>query len=94
MNHCVFTIRTPVPVGLDRFSMKQGHRILNTGRTNFIERAKGSHDGMLNMTYIALRFAGYEMRAGSGCNVSRLHHWTLLRTPCSHSLALYFSAGF
>jgi starch phosphorylase len=57
--HCVFTTHTPVPAGHDRFSLDQGYRILGSERTKLIERAAGSHDGLLNMTYIALRFARY-----------------------------------
>jgi starch phosphorylase len=56
---CVFTTHTPVPAGHDRFSMDQGHRILGGERTRLIERVGGCHDGLLNMTYIALRFARY-----------------------------------
>jgi starch phosphorylase len=57
--HCVFTTHTPVPAGHDRFSLEQGHRILGSERTKFIDRITGSPDGMLNMTHIALRFARY-----------------------------------
>src|SRR5580704_448972 len=57
--HCVFTTHTPVPAGHDTFSMEQGHRILGSERTTLIERVGGSHDGRLNMTYIALLFARY-----------------------------------
>jgi glycogen phosphorylase len=56
---CVFTTHTPVPAGHDRFSLEQGYRILGSERTTFIERVAGSPDGLLNMTYIALRFARY-----------------------------------
>jgi starch phosphorylase len=56
---CVFTTHTPVPAGHDRFSMEQAHRILGSERTKLIERVGGCHDGLLNMTYIALRFARY-----------------------------------
>src|ERR1700678_3799 len=56
---CVFTTHTPVPAGHDRFSMEQAYRILGSERAKLIERAGGSHDGMVNMTYIALRFARY-----------------------------------
>jgi starch phosphorylase len=56
---CVFTTHTPVPAGHDRFSMEQAHRILGTERTKLIERVGGTHDGLLNMTYIALGFARY-----------------------------------
>src|ERR1700733_9568563 len=57
--HCVFTTHTPVPAGHDRFSLEQGHRILGSERTKFIDRITGSPDGMVNMTHIALRFARY-----------------------------------
>ena len=57
--HCVFTTHTPVPAGHDRFSMEQACRILGGERTKLIERAGGCHDGLVNMTYIALRFARY-----------------------------------
>ncbi len=56
---CVFTTHTPVPAGHDRFSMDQAYRILGADRARFIERAGGCHDGLLNMTYIALRFARF-----------------------------------
>jgi hypothetical protein len=56
---CVFTTHTPVPAGHDRFSMEQAHRILGSERIKLIERVGGCHGGLLNMTYIALRFARY-----------------------------------
>jgi glycogen phosphorylase len=56
---CVFTTHTPVPAGHDRFSMEQAYRILGGERTKLIERVGGCHEGLLNMTYIALRFARY-----------------------------------
>jgi starch phosphorylase len=56
---CVFTTHTPVPAGHDRFTMEQAYRILGGERTKLIERVGGSHDGLVNMTHIALRFARY-----------------------------------
>ena len=56
---CVFTTHTPVPAGHDRFSVDQAYRILGSERTKLIERVGGSHDGLVNMTYIALNFARY-----------------------------------
>jgi glycogen phosphorylase len=56
---CVFTTHTPVPAGHDRFSLEQAYRILGSERTKLIEKVGGCHDGLLNMTYIALRFARY-----------------------------------
>jgi starch phosphorylase len=57
--HCVFTTHTPVPAGHDRFSMEQAFRILGHDRATLLERLGCCHDGLLNMTYIALRFARF-----------------------------------
>ena len=56
---CVFTTHTPVPAGHDRFSMEQGRRILGAETVGMLERAGGCHDGLLNMTYVALRFSRF-----------------------------------
>jgi glycogen phosphorylase len=56
---CVFTTHTPVPAGHDRFSMEQSNRILGTEATQTIERIGGCHEGMVNMTYIALRLSRF-----------------------------------
>lgn len=56
---CVFTTHTPVPAGHDRFSLEQAHRILGSNRATALERLGCCHEGMLNMTYIALRFARF-----------------------------------
>ena len=53
-DRCVFTTHTPVPAGHDRFSMEQMHRILGPEVASLLERMGGCHDGMLNMTYVAL----------------------------------------
>ena len=52
---CVFTTHTPVPAGHDRFSMEQAYRLLGSDVVHLLERVGGCHDGLLNMTYIALR---------------------------------------
>jgi glycogen phosphorylase len=52
--HCVFTTHTPVPAGHDRFSMEQSYRILGDPVTKAVERIGGCHEGMVNLTYIAL----------------------------------------
>lgn len=57
--HCVFTTHTPVPAGHDRFSMEQTYRILGDNRATALERLGCCHEGQLNMTYIALRFARF-----------------------------------
>jgi starch phosphorylase len=56
---CVFTTHTPVPAGHDRFSTEQACRILGENRTHLLERVGAFHDGLLNMTYIALRFSRF-----------------------------------
>lgn len=56
---CVFTTHTPVPAGHDRFSLEQAYRILGNERAAFLEHAGGCHEGLLNMTYIALRFSRF-----------------------------------
>lgn len=56
---CVFTTHTPVPAGHDRFSREQAFRILGEERTRLLERVGTFHDGLLNMTYIALRFSRF-----------------------------------
>ncbi|HEX6496543.1 MAG TPA: alpha-glucan family phosphorylase [Acidobacteriaceae bacterium] len=57
--HCVFTTHTPVPAGHDRFSMEQAERILGNEATQTIERIGGCHEGMVNMTYIAMRLSRF-----------------------------------
>ena len=53
-SRCVFTTHTPVPAGHDRFTMEQTYRILGGDVANLLQRMGGCHDGMLNMTYVAL----------------------------------------
>lgn len=56
---CVFTTHTPVPAGHDRFSLDQAQRILGADTVSMLERAGGVHEGLLNMTYVALRFSRF-----------------------------------
>ena len=56
---CVFTTHTPVPAGHDRFSTEQSIRILGGERTARLERLGSFHEGLLNMTLLALRFSRY-----------------------------------
>ncbi|MGH9617635.1 MAG: alpha-glucan family phosphorylase [Acidobacteriaceae bacterium] len=58
-SQCVFTTHTPVPAGHDRFSLDQARQILGQERAQALEKFGCCHDGMLNMTYIALRFSRY-----------------------------------
>jgi starch phosphorylase len=56
---CVFTTHTPVPAGHDRFSIEQSRRILGHEVATLLERAGGIHEGLLNLTYVALRFSRF-----------------------------------
>jgi starch phosphorylase len=56
---CVFTTHTPVPAGHDRFSSEQAIRILGGERTARLQKLNCFHEGLLNMTMIALRFSRY-----------------------------------
>jgi starch phosphorylase len=56
---CVFTTHTPVPAGHDRFGYDQMLAILGQERAGIYNRFGGMHDGLLNMTYVALRFSRY-----------------------------------
>ena len=57
--HCVFTTHTPVPAGHDQFGLDQMYRVLGHERASCIERFGCLHNGLMNMTYLALRFARY-----------------------------------
>ncbi|HZB88715.1 MAG TPA: alpha-glucan family phosphorylase [Terracidiphilus sp.] len=56
---CVFTTHTPVPAGHDRFSAEQAGRMLGADRTARLEKLGCFHEGLLNMTLVALRFSRY-----------------------------------
>jgi len=56
---CIFTTHTPVPAGHDQFGTDQMYTVLGGERGNTIERFGCLHNGMLNMTYLALRFSRY-----------------------------------
>ena len=56
---CVFTTHTPVPAGHDKFGIDQMLQVLGHERATTIDRFGCLHDGLLNMTYLALRFARY-----------------------------------
>jgi starch phosphorylase len=55
--HCVFTTHTPVPAGHDQFGVDQMYQVLGHDRASAIDRAGCLHNGLMNMTYIALRFS-------------------------------------
>jgi starch phosphorylase len=56
---CVFTTHTPVPAGHDRFSLEQAIRILGADRLAYLEHNGCIHEGLLNMTYVALSFSRF-----------------------------------
>ncbi len=56
---CVFTTHTPVPAGHDQFGPDQMYQVLGHERASYIERAGCMHNGLMNMTYIALHFSRY-----------------------------------
>ncbi len=57
--HCVFTTHTPVPAGHDQFGLDQMYRVLGHERASCIERFGGVHNGLMNMSYLALGFARF-----------------------------------
>ena len=57
--HCIFTTHTPVPAGHDQFGPDQMYRVLGHERASAIERFGALHNGLLNMTYLALRFSRF-----------------------------------
>ncbi|HTF71422.1 MAG TPA: alpha-glucan family phosphorylase [Edaphobacter sp.] len=56
---CVFTTHTPVPAGHDQFGLDQMNQVLGHDRGAAIEAAGGLHNGLLNMTYLALCLSRY-----------------------------------
>jgi starch phosphorylase len=56
---CVFTTHTPVPAGHDQFGLDQMYQVLGHDRASAIDRLGCLHNGLMNMTYIALRFSRF-----------------------------------
>ncbi len=56
---CVFTTHTPVPAGHDQFGIDQMYHVLGEERANALQHFGCLHNGLLNMTYVALRFSRY-----------------------------------
>ena len=67
-SRCIFTTHTPVPAGHDKFPLEMVRKVLGDERVTLLEGSGGVHEGMLNMTYLALhltRFVnGVAMRHG------------------------------
>ena len=67
-SRCIFTTHTPVPAGHDKFPLDMVRKVLGDERVALLESCGGIHEGMLNMTHLALhltRFVnGVAMRHG------------------------------
>jgi starch phosphorylase len=51
---CIFTTHTPVPAGHDKFPVEMVRHVLGSERVMLLEACGGIHEGMLNMTHLAL----------------------------------------
>ncbi len=58
-SQCVFTTHTPVPAGHDKFHWRLVEAVLGESRAQLLERTGCCQEGLLNMTYLALRFSHY-----------------------------------
>jgi len=56
---CVFTTHTPVPAGHDQFSRDVVTRVLGAAFVQVLEITRCCPNGVLNMTFLALRFSRY-----------------------------------
>ena len=56
---CVFTTHTPVPAGHDRSGLDHMYQVLGHDRAAAIDASGALHNGLMNMTYLALRFSRY-----------------------------------
>jgi starch phosphorylase len=56
---CVFTTHTPVPAGHDKFPVHMVRKVLGDDRVSLLEGCGGIHEGMLNMTHLALHLTRF-----------------------------------
>ncbi len=56
---CVFTTHTPVPAGHDQFPTELVSSVLGSERASALEQSGCLQNGVLNMTYLGLRFSHY-----------------------------------
>lgn len=58
-HRCVFTTHTPVPAGHDKFPLEMVRHVLGDERVALLEGSGGVHEGMLNMTHLALHLTRF-----------------------------------
>ena len=58
-SQCIFTTHTPVPAGHDQFARSLMERVLGADRMRVLESTRCCPEGMVNMTYLALKFSRY-----------------------------------
>jgi len=56
---CIFTTHTPVPAGHDKFPVDMVRHVLGDARVSLLEGCGGVHEGMLNMTHLALNLTRF-----------------------------------
>ena len=61
---CIFTTHTPVPAGHDKFPIEMVRHVLGDERVALLEGCGGVHEGMLNMTHLALQPDALRQRRG------------------------------
>ena len=58
-HRCIFTTHTPVPAGHDKFPLDMVRHVLGDERVALLEGSRGVHEGMLNMTHLALHLTRF-----------------------------------
>jgi len=58
-HRCVFTTHTPVPAGHDKFPLDMVRSVLGDERVALLEGCGGVHEGVLNMTHLALHLTRF-----------------------------------
>jgi starch phosphorylase len=58
-SRCVFTTHTPVEPGHDRFSFELVAQVIGPEAPLYLAAQRHAHEGMLNMSYLALAYAHY-----------------------------------
>ena len=58
-SRCIFTTHTPVPAGHDQFSLALTQQVLGVQRSRVLEVTQCCPAGLLDMTYLALKFSRY-----------------------------------